>query len=105
MRIYTSDYVLDEFLTLIFKRETFVHAVEFTHGLLATAANGLPQVQRVDSDRFLAAWELRKRYHDKPRISFTDLTSMVIMNELSIQQILTEDEHFTHVGLGFARVP
>jgi predicted nucleic acid-binding protein len=30
---------------------------------------------------------------------------MVIMRELGINQVLTEDEHFMHVGLGFIRVP
>jgi predicted nucleic acid-binding protein len=30
---------------------------------------------------------------------------MVIMDELGIQQVLTEDEHFAHVGKGFIRVP
>lgn len=63
------------------------------------------QLERVDSDRFMSAWNLRRRYHDKPNISFTDLTSMVIMDELRIQQVLTEDEHFAHVGKGFIRVP
>lgn len=105
VRIYTSDYVLDEFVTLLFLRETYSHAVQFVEQLLTTAATGLPHVERIDSDRFLAAWGLRKRYQDKPRISFTDLTSMVIMQELGIQQVLTEDEHFMHVGMGFVRVP
>src|SRR6266496_4520301 len=82
IRIYTSDYVLGEFITLLFRRETYKHAVKFTDALLTTAANGLPQIRSVDSSIFQAAWELRKRYHDKPRISFTDLTSMVVMKEL-----------------------
>src|SRR5438552_14374036 len=69
IRIYTSDYVLGEFITLLFRRETYSHAVQFTEGLLTTAVNGLPHIERVSPDRFLAAWELRKRYDDKPRIS------------------------------------
>lgn len=105
MRIYTSDFVLDEVITLLFTRETFGYASQFLEGLLATAENGLPYVIHVTGERFAAAWELRKRYQDKPRISFTDLTSMAIMSELGIQQVLTEDAHFTHVGLGFVRVP
>jgi len=105
IRIYTSDYVLDEFITLLFRRETYSHATQFVEDLLATATGGLPIVERVTTERFLAAWELRKRYQDKPRISFTDLTSMVIMTELGVEQVLTEDEHFTHVGLGLTKVP
>jgi predicted nucleic acid-binding protein len=97
--------VLDESISLIFKRETYNNAHQFVQAVLASAEKGQLKVERVDSSRFLAAWELRKRYHDKPRISFTDLTSIVIMRELGINQVLTEDEHFMHVGLGFIRVP
>src|SRR5437868_3089000 len=75
VQIYTSDYVLGEFITFLFRRETYSQAVQFVEGLLTTAATGLPKIERVDSNRFLATWELRKRYSDKPRISFTDLTS------------------------------
>jgi len=41
----------------------------------------------------------------QPKISFTDLTSMVIMKELGIKDIITGDEHFNGVGMGFKRVP
>lgn len=44
--------------------------------------------------------KLRHRYQDKPSISFTDLSSMVVMQELDIEWIRTEDNHFTHVGDG-----
>jgi predicted nucleic acid-binding protein len=37
--------------------------------------------------------------------SFTDLTSMVIMQERHIVQVFTADAHFTQVGLGFSLVP
>ncbi|TLD40543.1 MAG: hypothetical protein JETT_3180 [Candidatus Jettenia ecosi] len=40
-------------------------------------------------------------YYDKPFISFTDLTTVVIMQESGIRQILIQDEHFIHVGMGF----
>ena len=55
-------------------------------------------------ERFSAAWRLRLRYHDKPRISFTDLTSFVVMRELRLQRVLTGDAHFEQVGLGFVRL-
>ena len=41
------------------------------------------------------------RFKDKPFISFTDLTTVVIMQESGIKQILTQDEHFVHVGMDF----
>ena len=48
---------------------------------------------------------LRLKYLDKPQISFTDLTSILIMQEFNIYRILTEDAHFTQVGLGFQLEP
>jgi len=103
--IYTSDYVFDEVITLLFRREVFREAVRFVEGLFAAAALGHLRVERVTPDRFSAAWELRKRFQDKPLISFTDLLSMVLMKERAIRQVLTEDEHFIQVGMGFSKLP
>ena len=61
--------------------------------------------------RFVDTWgwfrqtvKLRVKYKDKPEISFTDLTSMVVMQELELKRILTEDRHFEHIGLSFELV-
>jgi len=103
--IYTTDYVLDEVITLLFRREVFSEAIRFAEALFAAVSLGSLIVERITSPRFVAAWELRKRLQDKPRISFTDLTSMVLMQELGISRVLTEDEHFVQVGMGFSTVP
>ena len=103
--IYTSDYVLDELVTLLFRREVFEEAVRFVEGILGAAVLGQLRVERVTPDHFSAAWELRKRFQDKPTISFTDLVSMAIMAERGIHQVLTEDDHFIQVGMGFSRIP
>ena len=103
--IYTSDYILDELTTLLFRREVFDEAVRFIESILGAAALGQLRIERITPDRFSAAWELRKRFQDKPTLSFTDLTSMVIMGERHIRRVLTEDEHFVQVGMGFSTVP
>jgi len=102
---YTTDYVLDEVITLLFRREAFEEAVRFVEGIFQAAEEGRLTVERVTSERFASAWRIRKRFQDKPKISFTDLTSMVIMRERKIKKVLTEDEHFLKVGLGFQKVP
>jgi len=103
--VHTSDYVLDELITLLFRRESYEEAVRFLDALLADSARGALQIQRLTTERFQAALELRKRFQDKPDISFTDLTTMVILRELRIMAVVTEDSHFLHVGMGFQRLP
>jgi len=103
--IYTTDYVLDELITLLFRREQFENAVEYVQAILASAARDQLWVDRVTSDRFTAAWALRKRFQDKPDISFTDLVSMAIMEERGIHRVLTEDRHFSQVRMGFLLLP
>ena len=104
-RLYTTDSVLDEVITLVFRREVFEEAVSFMEGIFAAGQQRQLTIERITSERFVSAWELRKRFQDKPKISFTDLTSMVIMRERLIKQIVTEDDHFLHVGMGFLKVP
>ena len=54
--------------------------------------------------RFEKAKRLRLKYMDKCLISFTDLTSVVVMSEKEIQTILTEDDHFTYLEEGFQKI-
>ena len=99
--LYTSDFVLDETFTLLFRRLPFAAARESMELLAASLDEGSLVSVPINAPRFKAAQQLRLRYQDKPAISFTDLTSMVVMQEFEIQKILTEDNHFTQVGLGF----
>jgi predicted nucleic acid-binding protein len=55
----------------------------------------------VSQDRFQRAWALRKRYQDKSDISFTDFTSMVVMEELGIVSVFSGDHHFSQVNMDF----
>lgn len=102
--IFTSDYVLDETITLLFRREKYGEAVKFMGGILQAIESGYITVDRITSQRFLSAWESRKKFKDKPLISFTDIATMVIMRERGIKYILTKDDHFTHVGMGLQTV-
>ncbi len=66
---------------------------------LNPAKNPLRGLIGIAEERFEKAKRLRLKFQDKPRISFTDLTSMVVMQERRLTRILTEDEHFTQVGM------
>jgi predicted nucleic acid-binding protein len=102
---YTSDYVLDETITLLFRRLPFSTAKEFLDDIDQAVKEKYIHLERVTPERFETAKELRIKFQDKARISFTDFASMVIMNECGITEILTEDDHFTQVGMGFRKVP
>ena len=102
---YTTDYVLDETITLLFRREVFEEAIRFMEGIFQSAEERRLIIERITSERFSSAWRLRKQFQDKPKISFTDIASMVIMEEKGIKSVLTEDEHFLQVGMGFQKAP
>ena len=104
-RLVTTDYVLDETFTALFRQLPFSLTEQYCEGILRTAEMGALSIERITSDRFQAAWRLRLRYSDKPLISFTDLTSFVVMQELGITDVLTADSHFAKLGLGFKLVP
>ena len=101
-RTITSNFVLDETFTHLFKRRPFQDAWHFTATVVQSP---FIDIQEVTEARFYRTIELRKQFSDKPNISFTDLSTMAIMVELGISDILTADRHFTHVGLGFRSLP
>lgn len=92
--LVTTDYVVDETLTVIRRRL----------GLAAAEA----WFRQVDASRRLR-WELvdpsraekaRRwffEYRDK-EFSFTDCTSFVVMKDLKIRDVLTTDRHFAQAG-------
>ena len=103
--LYTTDYVLDETITLLFKRLSPFKAQESLELIFKAREEDEFQLEFVSPERFFQTCAMRKKFGDKPDISFTDLSSMVVMKELDITQILTQDGHFGHVNLGFQLVP
>lgn len=101
----TSDYVLDETITRLFAATPFRQAETFCKAIFETQKAGVLGIEPIHTKRFDEAYRLRLRYRDKPRISFTDLTSFVVMRELGIRHVLTADAHFRHAGLGFETIP
>jgi predicted nucleic acid-binding protein len=97
--LVTTDYVLDEAFTRLFGGSPFDEAERFCSAVLRARDSGMVLVEPITAERFTRAYRLRLRYRDKPRISFTDLTSFVVMAELGIRDVLTADAHFA-VALG-----
>ena len=105
VRYATTDYVLAEVVTALFAAISFDKAREMIAGLLRSAESGRLTLVHVSPSQFERAWQLRQKYHDKPRISFTDFTSFVVMQDLGITDVFTGDAHFRQVGLGFTLLP
>jgi predicted nucleic acid-binding protein len=105
MPVFSSEYVLDELITLLFRRENYTESVRFADTLIAAVRNDELVIEKISEDRFQRAWQLRKRLKDKPDISFIDITFMIVMQDLSIRYILTDDEHFTYTGFNFIKIP
>jgi hypothetical protein len=61
------------------------------------------RIERVSGEDFVRAWEVFQQYKDK-EWSFTDCTSKVVMERLSITQAFAFDVHFEQFGT-IIRVP
>jgi len=101
----TTDYVLDETITRLFARCPFPIAQAFVEGVFNARDAGALAIELITPGRFAKAWKLRLRYRDKPQISFTDLTSFVVMTELRVPYVLTSDSHSAKAQLGFQILP
>ena len=93
-RLLTSDYVIDELLTLLKQRGYSTIAFAVGAPLIAGTACRLEHVQPGDVER---AWIAFSTFRDKGW-SFTDCTSRVVMERLKINTACTFDQHFREFG-------
>lgn len=92
-RLVTTDFVIDETLTLIKLRLGMTAAREWWNQVQNSQR---VQWERVDAGRFDDGLALFFRYKDKG-FSFTDCTSFAVMRELKITTALTTDRHFSQM--------
>jgi len=96
--LVSTDYVLDETLTLVRMRlgldaaESFWNAVEGSSRL---------RWEPIDGARAERARRWFFRWRDKA-FSFTDCTSFVVMKERKLRIALTSDRHFAQAGFQLA---
>jgi predicted nucleic acid-binding protein len=92
--LITSDYVVDETLTLLRARGEDRRAIElgetFFDGSVAV-------IYRLSEGDLLAAWDVFRLFHDK-EWSFTDCSSRALMQRLDIQSAVAFDKHFKQFG-------
>jgi predicted nucleic acid-binding protein len=92
--LFTTDFVVDETLTLLKARGQNARAItigrQFFSGSLAT-------VYYLTEEDLRAAWQVFTRYADK-EWSFTDCTSKVVMEKMGITEAFAFDHHFRQFG-------
>ena len=92
--LLTTDYVLDETLTLLKMRGYAALAMELGETLLA---GELADIVLITEEDLQAAWRTFRQFRDKPW-SFTDCTCKVIMERLHITHAFAFDQHFRQFG-------
>lgn len=93
-RLVTTDYILDETLTLFMARG-IPHQRKRLLAMVNTSA--ILQMVWIGQEYFREASEWMFKYEDHP-FSFTDCTSMACMTKLGISQVATTDDHFNKAG-------
>jgi predicted nucleic acid-binding protein len=92
--LITTDYVLDELLTLFRVRGEFQRALEIGPQILHGQVCDLEPVTLLDVE---AAWRVYSSYRDKDW-SFTDCVSRAVMDRLGVDTAFSFDEHFRQFG-------
>jgi len=92
--LVTTDYIIDETLTLLRSRGERARAIALGRQLLDLSAVA---IHFVTEAQIRQAWAL---FRDNPGHdwSFTDCTSRVVIESLHIKRVLTFDRHFAEFG-------
>ena len=90
----STDYVLDETITLI-RMRLGIDAAEEWWKMVSSSSR--IQWEWMNSDRIERAMTWFFRWRDK-KLSFTDCTSFALMKELKLSKALTCDKHFKTAG-------
>ena len=93
-QLVTSDYVIDETLTLFRSRGESLHALAFGTEVIE---GSFAEIVTIDHQDFVLDWEIFQRFNDK-EWSFTDCTSYIVMERLGIQRAFAFDDHFRQFG-------
>jgi predicted nucleic acid-binding protein len=92
--LLTTDYVVDETLTLLRSRGHSELAIGFGDRMFQGA---LARLHYLSETEIRLAWETFRRFDDKGW-SFTDCTSKVVIERLGSPKALAFDQHFRQFG-------
>lgn len=92
--LLTTDYVVDETLTLLRARGENKRALAIGEQFFNS---DLAMVYRLTDEDLFAAWEVFRIYDDK-EWSFTDCASKVVMEKFGVMTAVAFDHHFRQFG-------
>ena len=93
-RCSTSNFVLDETITLIARTAGYPFAAETARRILSS---NWMTVLRPDEEDELQSLELFEKFADQ-KVSFTDCISFVLMRKGQLTQAFSYDRHFSLAG-------
>ncbi|HEX9988570.1 MAG TPA: PIN domain-containing protein [Chloroflexia bacterium] len=92
--LITTDYIIDEILTLLRARKQSARATQIGELLFG---GRLAKLYYLAEDDILASWQVFRTYSDK-EWSFTDCTSKVVIDKLRLTHAFSFDQHFRQFG-------
>jgi predicted nucleic acid-binding protein len=93
-RLFTSNHVMAESLTLIGRRASYSFAAECGERIYGS---GLLEIIYSDREDETAALRLFRKFADQ-KVSFTDCVSFALMRKFGIETAFTFDRHFLQAG-------
>ncbi len=93
-RLFTSNFVLDETITLLGRRGGYSFAAEKARKFYTSKVLTILRPTIEHEQKAVAVFE---KYADQ-KISFTDCTSFVLMKQHGIDKVFSFDGHFVYAG-------
>jgi len=100
-QVFTSDYIFAEVMTLLIMR-TNNHKLVYEYGN-SILLSDIIDIIKVNDNIFESAWEKFGKFKDK-LLSFTDCTTLAVMEEMNIVKIMTFDKHFEGIEPKVSRI-
>jgi len=94
-RFVTSNYILDELITLFRMRGLAFN--KFSPFVNSLWNEEICDIFRISGDIDFKAWQMMQKYKDQ-KFSFTDCTSFILMRNYGIEKVCTLDKHFQIAG-------
>lgn len=93
-RCFTSNFVLDETLTLLARRAGYPFAAQTAKNIFSSKAIAVLRPEEKDE---LDAVRFFEKYADQ-EVSFTDCVSFALMQHYKLKRVFSFDRHFKHAG-------